>query len=845
MMNTMYKRLSVITTALMILVLTITGCTSQASNIGLAREKDPNTKNTIGTDFIVAEVGSFDSADTAVVASMDAESSSIKFMNIMTGKQYTLSYDGTTYVKDRHDGPMAMSQIKEGDIVDITFLKSKKRLASVQLSPDSWVFNNVENYDLGGRNKTANIGSNTYSLPDETMILSDGRRAELMEIVDSDILTVSGIDHTIYSINVQRGHGYLRLSNEQALVGGWIEVGNAVVQRITEDMLIAVPEGSYQVLLTNDKASCVKEVVIERNKEVILDASDLEILQDKTGKILFTVNPPTATVKVDGEIVDIEKEVELTYGIHQVRLEAEGYLSMAKYIQVGSEYASLSFTMEKGEAEDKDDDSVSDNSSLNDIANAVTNNKVYIDAPLNVDVYFDGNYVGVAPTNFTKVTGDHTITLSKTGYISKSYTVYLYDDGEDITYSFADLESEYDSVSGSRRGSSNSTSTSKSSTSIENIEEYDVTIRVPQEVDISIKKDSDGEYRYITYGTEANVKLERGNYTIKLEKEGYQSVTRPVTIDSRRTIVFSALTAEKERVDETTNEKKLSTFSLSGDGLNPVGEKDSFELTMKEGESRKLSILSSENFSPDLVSCEEIKNEKLNIESTLNSVTIEAKEEGSTKIAIEVKIGDVFRKFTCEITIKGTEEPSNELTLNPTSLTLKIGDSEMISISPSDGLEPDSIKWESSDEDVATVDNGMVTAVGVGSARITATITVGTESVPGYCEVTVEEPELSDKDKLEKLAPYLSLDNKLIIDLTMKKDETKKLSIATSGDPDDNYQVNWESGNENVATVDDNGTVTAVGTGTTTITATVTIGTESIPCTCTVEVINSISANGI
>ena len=670
MMNTMYKRLSVITTAFMILALTITGCTSQASNISLAREKDLNTQNTIGTDFVVAEVGSYDSADTAVVASIDAESSSIKFMNIATGKQYTLSYDGTTYVKDRHDGPMAMSQIREGDIVDITFLKSKKRLASVQLSPDSWVFNNVENYDLGGRNKTAEIGSNTYSLPDEAMILSEGRRAELMEIVDSDILTVSGIDHTIYSINVQRGHGYLRLSNEQALVGGWIEVGNAVVQRITEDMLIAVPEGSYQVLLTNDNASCVKEVVIERNKEVVLDASDLEILQDKTGKILFSVNPSTATVKVDGEVVDIEKEVELTYGIHQVRLEAEGYLSMAKYIQVGSEYASISFTMEEGDAEDKDDDSVSDNSSLNDIANAVTNNKVYIDAPLNVDVYFDGNYVGVAPISFTKVTGDHTITLSKVGYVSKSYTVYLYDDGQDITYSFADLESEYDNVSGSRRGSSNSTSTSKSSTSTKNVEEYDVTIRVPQEVDISIKKDNDGEYKYITYGTEANVKLESGNYTIKLEKEGYQSVTRPVTIDSRRTIVFSALIPEKEGDDKTADEEKLSTFSLNGDDLNPIDdEEDSFELTMEEGDSVELSISSSEGFSPDLVSCKVSDNLSI-AECSLANIKVKAIGKEDASITITVKIGNVFREFTCKVRITNEDgEPENPSSSTSTNST--------------------------------------------------------------------------------------------------------------------------------------------------------------------------------
>lgn len=467
----MYKRLSAFVTGVMILALVITGCTSQASNIGLAREND---QNTIGTDFVVAEAGSYDSADTAVVLSTDFDNGSITFMNIATGKQYTLSYDGTTYVKDRYEGPMSMSQIKEGDIVDITFLRGKKKLASVQLSPQSWVYDNIENYDLGGMNRTATIGSGTYSLPDQVVVLSDGRRVEVMDIVNKDILTFSGIDHEIYSIKVQKGHGYLRLSNDQALVGGWIEVGNTVIQQITENMLLAVPEGNYQVFLSNGNAQCTKEVTIERDKEVVLDVGDLEIIADKTGKILFSVNPSEATVNIDGEAVDISKEVELTYGIHRISLEAEGYQSLTKYIQVGSAYASISFTLEaeeEKETEDEDENSKDSKDSENsgessEVENAVTGNRVYIDGPQDVEVYLDGNYIGISPVNFKKVTGSHTITLRKTGYQAKSYTVYLYDDGQDITYSFTDLEPEYynDTVSGNSSSSRNRTTSSRGTT---------------------------------------------------------------------------------------------------------------------------------------------------------------------------------------------------------------------------------------------------------------------------------------------------------------------------------------------------------------------------------------------
>lgn len=170
---------------------------------------------------------------------------------------------------------------------------------------------------------------------------------EVMDVVAQDLVTIRGIDHKIYSINVERGHGYLRLRNEQALLGGWIEVGNTVIREITEDMLLVVPEGSYQVALSNGGVSSVKDIVIERDKETVLDVGDIEIVQNKTGKILFSVTPAGAAVSIDGKSTDISKAVELSYGIHQIHLEAEGYDSLTKYIQVGSEYAKISFALEE------------------------------------------------------------------------------------------------------------------------------------------------------------------------------------------------------------------------------------------------------------------------------------------------------------------------------------------------------------------------------------------------------------------------------------------------------------------------------------------------------------------
>ena len=468
----MHRRISGVVTMLTLTALILTGCTSEASNIGRAKDKD-GAPDAVDTGFTLSAVGSYDSADTAVVLSTDLDNKAVSLINMDTGKQYTLYYDGTTYVKDKYDGPMTISQIKAGDVVDVTFLKGRKKLASIKRSPKAWVYDDVYNYDLTGANRTASIGSQMYSLPDGAVVLSEGRRVEAGEVVSQDVVTISGIDHKIYSVNVDKGHGYLRLKNEQPLIGGWIEVGNNIIRQITEDMLLTVPEGTYQVVLTNNNVGCVKEVTVERNREVVLDVSDLEIAEDAVGRILFTVEPESAKVSVDGKPVDISKVVELKYGIHQIQAEANGYDTLTRHIQVGSEYATISFkleesrknssadsvsgnsatsdripwqdTMDSVNANDLNKDSISDNtlSSISENALGTSSNyKVYVDSPRDVEVYLDGNYVGLSPVRFTKTVGRHEITLKRSGYKTKTYTIYLENTRKDETYSFSSLEKE-------------------------------------------------------------------------------------------------------------------------------------------------------------------------------------------------------------------------------------------------------------------------------------------------------------------------------------------------------------------------------------------------------------------
>lgn len=220
--------------------------------------------------------------DTAVIKEIDADKSRITFMNVETGKYYTLDYDGATVIQDKYGSGMAMAQIHNGDIVDVTFLRSKKRLTSMKMSESAWVLDKVEKYNFDILGKSAEIGGGTYSLRNNLVIASEERDAQLEDIIRGDVVTVSGVGNSVYSIVVEEYHGYLRLSNDEYLRGGWIEVGQSVIQQITEDMLLVVPEGTYDVHLTAPGIDETRKITIYRNQEATLDVGDIKMEEPKT-----------------------------------------------------------------------------------------------------------------------------------------------------------------------------------------------------------------------------------------------------------------------------------------------------------------------------------------------------------------------------------------------------------------------------------------------------------------------------------------------------------------------------------------------------------------------------------
>ena len=165
-----------------------------------------------------------------------------------------------------------------------------------------------------------------------------------------------------------------------------------------------------------------------------------------------------------------------------------------------------------------------------------------------------------------------------------------------------------------------------------------------------------------------------------------------------------------------------------------------------------------------------------------------------------------------------------KVSLNKSATTLTEGESETLTatITPSNATGDKTVKWSSSNAEVAAVDsNGKVTAKKAGTAVITATSSNGKTA---GCTVTVKQKEIA--------ITGISL-NKSTTSLTEGESETLTATITPSNATGDKT-VKWSSSNEAVAAVDSNGKVTAKKAGTAVITATSSNG-KTAGCTVTVK----------
>ena len=186
-------------------------------------------------------------------------------------------------------------------------------------------------------------------------------------------------------------------------------------------------------------------------------------------------------------------------------------------------------------------------------------------------------------------------------------------------------------------------------------------------------------------------------------------------------------------------------------------------------------------------------------------------------------VSSVYRKLVED----GAEEAPEEVTvsLDKDSMTLKKGESASVKVKVSDSNARYTVEWSSADSSIATVSDGSVSGVGVGSTTVTARVVVGSMIQELSCSVTVEEAtekeekpkeddnnkEDDDKKDEDKKEPVVF--TKVSISGSKEIAIGKTITLQAFTEPKDG-KITWSSENEKTAKVDQDGVVTGVAEGT-------------------------------
>ena len=422
------KFLNLILLSLLLVVL----CACKGKAPASTPEPEPKVKEETEAPFQAALPGEYDSKDTAVVTKVSKVTDSITFYNYGLGKSYTLTFDNVTSFYDKYEIPMSVSQVNQGDIVDISFLKGKKLLVSLTERKDALNVSDITGFEINENAKKFNYGSESYKVTDSTIVLSENEKISLSDLSSIDYVSVTGIDKDIYCITLKKGHGTLSLKGQEQLIDGIIEIGNEI-QTISKNTSIDLREGEYEATISKGSTQVQRKVFIEKDKKAFLDLSDIVLEENKTGRVLFDVYPKEAKLYVDSKLVDSSELIELSIGAHKIEAMCDGYESFTRVLNVAEETATMAVILEEKES------SESSSSSSKEDTSKTKGFYLRVNAPLNVEVELDGKYIGMTPIAVAKEAGAHTIKLSKNGYVSRTYAVVVENTSEDVIYTFDDL----------------------------------------------------------------------------------------------------------------------------------------------------------------------------------------------------------------------------------------------------------------------------------------------------------------------------------------------------------------------------------------------------------------------
>ena len=306
------------------------------------------------------EMGDMEAARTNdeiyVVISIDTEKRLIGLALPDSPRTVQYGYTQATQILDDHGQFMSTAKLVPGRVVTIGELDDEAKLTTIQLARSAWYQENISRFSVDPSIGMLVIGDTKYRYDEHLRVFSGDQEISLEQVSENDVISVQGLDKQILSVQVTTGHGTIALTNTELFEGGWISLGTKIYAKVTPDMTLEVPEGTYELSVANDGYGDSKTIEVERAQVTTVDLNEYKGEGPKTCLVTFEIHVQDALLYIDGEPVEYDQPVELRYGVYSLTVIADGFETWERQLVIHSKEATIQIGEPELAQEDEQED---------------------------------------------------------------------------------------------------------------------------------------------------------------------------------------------------------------------------------------------------------------------------------------------------------------------------------------------------------------------------------------------------------------------------------------------------------------------------------------------------------
>ncbi len=350
---------------------------------------------------------------TALLRSIFSEGEILVY-DLQAEENRSLTLLGNTVYTDADGKAASFSMLEKGMLLSVQMEEVTETAIEISAKGEFWTESDVTEAQTDPIAQTIQIGEKRYDYDTHTLFFYGEETLSAADLEPCDVLKLRGSGNTVWSVEVEKSHGYLTLSNQDAVKDGSLSIDGKEKIVLESIERLALSEGVHEVTVSGSNIEERTDTVfIEVGKEFTYDLSRA---QEKVGVLIVNANVDGYKLYVNGTSVDPSQPVVLPLGDYEVVILKSGYHTFTENISLTEDTYTLRATLEQEKG----------------VLSVTT-------FPIGVHVSINGAAYGISPMNATLPYGTYTLELTAEDYIPYSTTVTI---GETPVSLSVELEEE-------------------------------------------------------------------------------------------------------------------------------------------------------------------------------------------------------------------------------------------------------------------------------------------------------------------------------------------------------------------------------------------------------------------